>query len=141
MQQDQLESLPEGRVRTKAPFRHQLTLFGRYGGHLGSLLSVKGIIARTLIADLPELSQLTREQATGVAGLAPINRDSGTLRGTHHIFGGRANVRCTSLVTALVATRFNPAIRTTRRGRKPYKRRTRRRYGQIGHRSQFDCMH
>lgn len=75
---------------------------------------VKGVgptTASTLIAELPELGHLTRKQITSLAGLAPINRDSGTLRRQRHIFGGRASVRRVLDVAALVATRFNPLIR------------------------------
>jgi transposase len=80
----------------------------------GLLQSVKGVgptTASTLIAELPELGLLTRKQITSLVGLAPLNRDSGTFRGQRHIFGGRASVRRVLYVAALVATRFNPAIR------------------------------
>jgi transposase len=78
------------------------------------LTSVKGVgptTASTLIAQLPELGKLNRKQITALVGLAPINRDSGTLRGQRHIFGGRADVRRVLYVAALVATRFNPVIK------------------------------
>lgn len=78
------------------------------------LQSVKGVgptTASTLIAELPELGLLTRKQITSLVGLAPLNRDSGTLRGQRHIFGGRSSVRRVLYVAALVATRFNPAIK------------------------------
>jgi transposase len=78
------------------------------------LQSVKGVgptTASTLIAELPELGLLTRKQITSLVGLAPLNRDSGTFRGQRHIFGGRASVRRVLYVAALVASRFNPAIR------------------------------
>lgn len=78
------------------------------------LQSVKGVgptTASTLIAELPELGWLTRKQITSLVGLAPLNRDSGNFRGQRHIFGGRASVRRVLYVAALVATRFNPAIR------------------------------
>jgi len=92
------------------------------GGHLrehhaelGRLLqTVKGVgptTAATLIAELPELGTLNRKQIAALVGVAPLNRDSGTLRGQRHIFGGRATVRRVLYVAALVATRFNPAIR------------------------------
>lgn len=87
----------------------------RYADISALLQSVKGVgptTASTLIAELPELGHLTRKQITSLAGLAPINRDSGTLRGQRHIFGGRASVRRVLYVAALVATRFNPAIKT-----------------------------
>ena len=78
------------------------------------LTSVKGVgptTASTLLAQLPELGQLNRKQITSLVGLAPINRDSGTLRGQRHIFGGRADVRRVLFVAALVGTRFNPVLK------------------------------
>ncbi|MCW8182888.1 transposase, partial [Verminephrobacter eiseniae] len=67
--------------------------------------------ASTLLAQLPELGQLHRKQITSLVGLAPINRDSGTLRGQRHIFGARADVRRVLFVAALVGTRFNPVLK------------------------------
>ena len=78
------------------------------------LTSVKGVgptTASTLLAQLPELGQLNRKQITSLVGLAPMNRDSGTLRGQRHIFGGRADVRRVLYVAALVGTRFNPVLK------------------------------
>lgn len=78
------------------------------------LTSVKGVgptTACTLLAQLPELGQLNRKQITALVGLAPMNRDSGTLRGRRHIFGGRADVRRVLYVAALVGTRFNPILK------------------------------
>lgn len=92
----------------------QSLLNERYADLSALLQSVKGVgptTASTLIAELPELGHLTRKQIASLAGLAPINRDSGTLRGQRHIFGGRASVRRVLYVAALVATRFNPAIK------------------------------
>jgi transposase len=79
------------------------------------LTSVKGVgptTASTLLAQLPELGKLNRKQITALVGLAPMNRDSGTLRGQRHIFGGRADVRRVLFVAALVGTRFNPVLKT-----------------------------
>ena len=78
------------------------------------LTSVKGVgptTASTLLAQLPELGKLNRKQITSLVGLAPINRDSGTLRGQRHIFGGRTDVRRVLYVAALVGTRFNPVLK------------------------------
>lgn len=78
------------------------------------LTSVKGVgptTASTLLAQLPELGQLNRKQITALVGLAPMNRDSGTLRGQRHIFGARADVRRVLYVAALVGTRFNPVLK------------------------------
>lgn len=78
------------------------------------LTSVKGVgptTASTLLAQLPELGKLNRKQITALVGLAPVNRDSGTLRGQRHIFGGRSDVRRVLYVAALVGTRFNPVLK------------------------------
>lgn len=77
------------------------------------LQSVKGvgtIIAAALIADLPELGRLSHKEITALAGLAPYNRDSGTLKGKRTIWGGRASVRCSLYMAALVAIRHNAPI-------------------------------
>lgn len=79
------------------------------------LQSVPGVgpnTAATLIAELPELGQLTHRQITALVGLAPFNCDSGTLAGGRHIYGGRTSVRGALYMATLVATRFNPVIRT-----------------------------
>lgn len=78
------------------------------------LKSVPGIgnaTARTLIAELPELGTLDRRKIAALVGLAPFNRDSGTLRGRRMIAGGRAPVRAVLYMAALVASRRNPLIR------------------------------
>ena len=77
------------------------------------LRSVPGIgpaIARTLLAELPELGTLTRRQLAALVGVAPFNRDSGQWRGQRMIVGGRATVRASLYMGALVATRHNPLI-------------------------------
>jgi len=67
-------------------------------------------LARTLIADLPELGTLDRKKIAALVGVAPFNRDSGTLRGKRTIWGGRAAIRTTLYMAALAATRHNPII-------------------------------
>lgn len=77
------------------------------------LVSVPGIgpvTLRTLIAELPELGRLTRRKIAALVGVAPINRDSGTLRGRRAIAGGRPAVRAALFMAALVASRKNPVI-------------------------------
>ena len=77
------------------------------------LKSVPGIgpaVARTLLAELPELGNLGRKQIAALVGVAPLNRDSGTLRGRRTIWGGRATVRSALYMAALVATRHNAPI-------------------------------
>jgi transposase len=67
--------------------------------------------ARTLLAGLPELGTLNRKQMAALVGVAPLNRDSGTLRGRRTVWGGRAHVRAALYMSALAATRSNPVIR------------------------------
>jgi transposase len=77
------------------------------------LKSVPGIgpaVARTLLAELPELGTLGRKQIAALVGVAPLNRDSGTMRGRRTTWGGRATVRTALYMAALVAARHNPVI-------------------------------
>lgn len=81
------------------------------------LTSVPGIgktIARTLIAELPELGRLDRRQVAALAGLAPWTRTSGRWRGKSMIGGGRTAVRTALVVGAMVAARHNPSHKTFR---------------------------
>ena len=77
---------------------------------LASVPGVGPIVARTLIAELPELGRLDRRKIASLVGVAPINRDSGALRGRKTIAGGRAPVRTALYRAALVASRSNPVI-------------------------------
>lgn len=77
------------------------------------LRSVPGVgptVARTLLADLPELGKLDRKRIAALVGVAPLNRDSGTMRGRRAIWGGRAQVRATLYMAALTASRKNPIL-------------------------------
>ena len=65
----------------------------------------------TLLADLPELGSLNRKQIAALVGVAPLNRDSGTMRGKRTVWGGRARVRAVLYMATLTATRHNPVIR------------------------------
>jgi len=78
------------------------------------LASVPGVgptIARTLIAELPELGQLSRRQVAALAGLAPFTRQSGQWRGRSFISGGRTSVRTALFMGAMVAKRHNPVLK------------------------------
>lgn len=78
------------------------------------LTSVPGIgktIARTLIAEMPELGRLNRKEIAALAGLAPFTRQSGTWRGRSFIGGGRTSVRTALFMGAMVAKRFNPVLK------------------------------
>jgi transposase len=79
---------------------------------LQSTPGVGPVVTTTLLANLPELGTLTGKQISALVGVAPFNRDSGTLRGKRTVWGGRAQVRAVLYMGALVATRFNPVIRT-----------------------------
>lgn len=76
-----------------------------------SMPGVGDTTAGQLIAEMPELGKLNRQQIASLAGLAPINRDSGTMRGRQTTWGGRATVRCALYMCAVSAWRCNPTIR------------------------------
>src|ERR1700730_9451742 len=78
---------------------------------LASVPGVGPIIARTLIAELPELGSLDRRQIAALAGLAPWTRQSGKWKGKSFIGGGRSCVRAALFMGALVAARYNPVLR------------------------------
>ena len=77
-------------------------------------ISVGDQIARTLIAELPELGTLERRQIAALVGLAPWTRQSGQWRGRSFISGGRAHVRGALFMGALVAGRRNPTLKACR---------------------------
>lgn len=79
---------------------------------LRSVPGVGRVLSRTLLAELPELGTLTHKRLCALVGVAaPFNRDSGERRGKRETWGGRAPVRATLYMGALVATRYNPAIK------------------------------
>jgi transposase len=78
---------------------------------LQSVPGVGPVFSTTLMAGLPELGTLSRQQIAALVGVAPLNHDSGTLRGTRTCWGGRASVRTVLYMATLVATRCNPVIR------------------------------
>lgn len=78
------------------------------------LMTAPGVgetLAYTLLADMPELGMLTNKESASLVGVAPINRDSGRLRGKRRIQGGRASVRTTLYMATLSATQCNPVIK------------------------------
>lgn len=79
---------------------------------LQSVPGVGRVLAYTLLTELPELGLLNRKQIAALVGVAPLNRDSGTLRGQRKVWGGRAQVRSVLYMNALVAAHHNPVIRT-----------------------------
>jgi len=78
------------------------------------LKSVPGVgdtLVYTLLADLPELGELNNKEIGKLVGVAPINRDSGRMRGKRRIQGGRANIRTVLYMATLSATQCNPVIK------------------------------
>lgn len=106
------------RLRTSPVWREKDELYR-------SMKGIGPISSGTLMAALPELGTLDRRSIAALVGVAPFNRDSGTLRGRRVIWGGRAPVRRVLYMAATTAIRSNPAIkdfyeRLTARG-KPHK--------------------
>ncbi len=77
---------------------------------LESVAGVGTVTTCTILADLPELGRLNREQIAKLVGVAPLNRDSGTWKGQRFVAGGRAHVRRVLYMATLVATRRNARI-------------------------------
>ena len=78
---------------------------------LGTMPGIGDVTSTTIIAELPELGKLNRQEIASLVGLAPFNRDSGKMRGKRSIFGGRETVRSALYMAALSARRYNPAIK------------------------------
>lgn len=79
------------------------------------LATTKGVgvvTAAILITELPELGKLSHKEIAALVGVAPLNRDSGTMKGKRSIWGGRGSVRTSLYMATLTAVRFNPAIKT-----------------------------
>ncbi len=79
---------------------------------LKSVPGIGDIVARTLIVELPELGSVDRHQIAALAGVAPMNRDSGRYRGKRRIQGGRVEVRAPLFMACLTAIRHNPPLRS-----------------------------
>ena len=91
-------------LRASPVWRERETLYRSVPG-------IGPVCARTLVLDLPELGTLSRQCIAALVGVAPLNRDSGTLRGTRTTWGGRAHVRATLYMSTLVAVRYNPVLK------------------------------
>lgn len=86
-----------------------------HGALAQALASITGIgpaTTATLLAELPELGKLCRRKIAALVGVAPLNRDSGQMRGQRTIWGGRASVRCALYMATLVAVRHNAVFKT-----------------------------
>lgn len=101
-----IESDIDGAVRKTPAWREREDL-------LRSVPSIGPAVARTLIAELPELGALDRRKIASLVGLAPVNRDSGTLRGRRAIAGGRATVRAALFMSVMVAIRHKLPLQAT----------------------------
>lgn len=80
-----------------------------------SCCGIGAVTASTLLAQLPELGTVEHQKISALVGLAPFNHDSGSLRGTRHIRGGRSEVRMALYMATLSATRYNLDIQRTYR--------------------------
>lgn len=78
---------------------------------LRSVPGIGPVWTRTLLLNLPELGTLIRQRLAALVGVAPLNRDSGTLRGSRTLWGGRASVQATLSMSTLVAVRYNPVLK------------------------------
>ena len=78
---------------------------------LTSMPGIGNTVVYTLLGDMPELGSLDRRQIAALTGVAPYNRDSGTLRGRRRIRGGRSSTRTVLFLAAMTAIRFNPDIK------------------------------
>ena len=103
-QLERVDSDLDGRIRKSPVWQAKHNL----------LRDVPGVgpnLARTLIAELPELGRLSNKQIAALVGVAPLARDSGLFRGKRMVWGGRASVRCALYMSILSATKWNPVIR------------------------------
>ncbi len=91
---------------------HSSPLWREQDTLLQSVPGVGPVLSLTLLAALPELGTLDRRRISSLVGVAPLNRDSGTRRGKRTVWGGRATVRAVLYMGALVASRWNPVLRT-----------------------------
>ncbi len=69
------------------------------------------VLCATLLAELPELGRLGRREIAKLVGVAPLNRDSGTMRGKRTVWGGRAQVRAVLYMATLSAVQHNPVLK------------------------------
>lgn len=112
--QDHIVWLEQRLAKLDEELRHTLRtspLWREKDDLLQSVPGVGPVVSLTLLAELPELGTLDRRQIAALVGVAPFNRDSGTLRGRRTVWGGRAKVRATLYMATLVASRWNPVIR------------------------------
>jgi transposase len=110
-----LDSLTDHRDHVEKQIADLIERDDDWRDRLTVLKSVPGVgaaTAATLIAELPELGRLNRQQIAALVGVAPMNRDSGTMRGQRHIAGGRKSVRDMLYMATLTARSHNPLIKS-----------------------------
>ena len=110
-----LKSLESERARIDRAIDKLIQASPIWCAKLDLLTSVPGVgdvVARTLIAELPELGAIDRHQIAALAGVAPFSRDSGRKKGKRFVRGGRVQVRAPLYMACLVAIRHNPPLRT-----------------------------
>lgn len=101
---EQMDALIEAQIASDATLKGQ-------SERLQQVKSIGPVTASTLLAELPELGTLSRNESGALAGVAPYNRDSGQHCGRRTIRGGRVRVRRVLYMAATVAARFNPILR------------------------------
>jgi len=99
-----IEKAIEALVESDDDWRHKAQL-------IESVPGLGPVTAATVLADVPELGKLNRQQISALVGLAPYNHDSGPMKGKRSISGGRKSVRSVLYMAALAAKRFNPVIK------------------------------
>ncbi len=98
----------------EADIRALLAQHPAYQQRLQRLSTLKGVgevTALTLLIDMPELGKVNRQKIAALAGVAPLNRDSGKYRGKRRTFGGRSHVRSALYMAALTACHHEPVIK------------------------------
>lgn len=108
-----INALEDELARIEEDMHHHIqNHFKEFSERLSSIKGVGPMTTAALLAEVPELGNLSRREISALIGVAPVNRDSGAMRGRRTIFGGRAGVRTALYMAALVAVRFNPVIKT-----------------------------
>jgi len=103
-QLEQLDAQLEQLIAQDEPLQAKATI-------VRSLTGIGPVATAALLADLPELGRLNRQEVARLVGVAPTNRDSGTLRGKRTTGGGRRDLRHALYMPTLVAVRFNPQLK------------------------------
>ncbi|SMB86265.1 IS110 family transposase [Deinococcus hopiensis] len=113
--QEVIKYLEERRERLNETLQEAIQNNPKFQATYRVLTSTPGVgpvVALTLLAQLPELGSLSRQKIANLAGVAPLNWDSGKSRGHRRIWGGRAEVRQVLYMAAVTAVRWNPTLKT-----------------------------